>query len=99
MVLKEPTIMIAVIATVSSSKSSSTLLCWTDHWPTLQLLCQSFGCCYQPMGDDADFGAADKANGATPAIAKRVHQIVDLTNVPDDDVAGATPSDRSEIVD
>jgi hypothetical protein len=34
------------------------------------------------MGDDADFGAADKANGATPAIVKRVHQIVDLTNVP-----------------
>ena len=52
------------------------------------------------MGDDADFGAADKANGATPAIAKRVHQIIDLTNVPDDDVAGATPlADRSEIVD
>jgi hypothetical protein len=52
------------------------------------------------MGDEADFGAADKANGATPALAKRVHQIIDLTNVPDDDVAGATPlADRSEIVD
>jgi hypothetical protein len=99
MVLKEPTIMIAVIATVSSSKSSSICSAGPIIGPTLQLLCQSFGCCYQPMGDDADFGAADKANGATPAIAKRVHQIVDLTNVPDDDVAGATPSDRSEIVD
>jgi hypothetical protein len=64
------------------------------------LLCQSFGCCYHPIGDDADFGAADKAKGATPAIAKRVHQIVDLKNVPDDDVAGATLlADRSELVD
>jgi hypothetical protein len=44
------------------------------------------------MGDDADFRAADKANGSTPAIAKRVHQIVDLTNEPDDDVAGVSPS-------
>jgi hypothetical protein len=66
------------------------LLCWTDHRADAAIACQSFGCCYQPMGDDADFGAADKANGATPAIVKRVHQIVDLTNVPDDDVAGAT---------
>jgi hypothetical protein len=50
--------------------------------------------------NDTDFGAADKANGATPAIAKRVHQIVDLTNLPGDDVAGATLLvDRSEIVD
>jgi hypothetical protein len=60
MVLKEPTIMIAVIATVSSSKSSSTLLCWTDHWadaaialPVLRLLLSAYGrrrrlwCCRQ----------------------------------------------------
>jgi hypothetical protein len=42
------------------------------------------------MGDDADFVLPTRLTGATPAIAKRVHQIVDLTNVPDDDVAGAT---------
>jgi hypothetical protein len=57
---KEPTIMIAIIATISSSMSTSTLRCWTDHradaaiaLPVLRLLLSAYGrrrrlsCCRQ----------------------------------------------------